>query len=63
MCGEKSLQWDILWQTTTSTMAFLKIIFNFLLGRLQVGRADVKGLGDEWDWSACCEIHKELIKS
>lgn len=31
-------------------------------GRLQRQRADIKGQGDEWDWGARCETHKESVK-
>lgn len=34
-----------------------------LRGRLQGQRAEVRGLGNEWDQDACCEIHKESMKT
>jgi len=29
----------------------------------EVTKADLRGEGNEWDWGAQCETHKESIKS
>jgi hypothetical protein len=39
------------------------ILPSFLFeGKLQGQRVDMKGQGDQWDWGACYESHKESIK-
>ena len=72
MCGQKGRLWDTLWRTPAATTRFLLVfwfglvfvcLFFILGGRLQGQRADMRGQGDEWDWGAWCETHKESIKS
>lgn len=38
---------------------FIFIFFSW--GRLQGWKVDTEGLGNEWDWSAWCDIPKESI--
>jgi len=35
----------------------------YLVGKVLRWRIDTRGWGNEWDWGAWCEMHKELIKS
>lgn len=57
---------DSLCHTTASTMRLffsLLILLYFILGEILQGqRVNTKGQGNEWDWDASCEIHKESIK-
>lgn len=59
-------QWATLQlHTKVLFVCFLFLLLNYFLfsvGWLQGQRAEVRGQGNEWDWDAKCEIHKESIK-
>lgn len=70
--GLKSVPWFSLCHTLASMSRFMFIClfscfivkFLFVLWkRLQGHRVEVRILGDEWDWDACCKIHTESLKS
>lgn len=59
-CPEGSVRWDL----CCCCRCFLKIKqLKNLRMRLQGRRVDMEGLGNEWDWSAWCEIPKVSIQS
>lgn len=59
LCGQKAhcgTHCDIL-------QLLQQFLFVCFAGRLQGLKADTEGQGDEWDWGAWCEIHRQPIKS
>lgn len=64
-CLYKSIRYEIPSHTATSPLR-LFMIFYFLfsfVGEVLGWKANMEGLGNEWNWSTWCEISKESIKS